>query len=193
MEEVLVCGYVSSGHIGSLKSSYRGVSFHNSTQQWRVRLKVQNKSKHLGYFTSNIDAAIAYNEAARKYHGRSASIIKNVELVTVAKNVVKTRVLGYRIGSQFAEKEPLPMLLKNKRKSEDIVGEFSFKREPLSEDDIDLRLLFDFDSLQLNGVEPSACEPSQAWEELFLEMWFSDSVEELKPSQPPRHKRQKSI
>ncbi|GBG30626.1 AP2-like ethylene-responsive transcription factor AIL1 [Hondaea fermentalgiana] len=68
-----------TGPVRRLSSPYRGVSFHSCTQRWRGRIKHGSKSEHLGYFTSDLEAAAAYNVAARKIHGSGAQVNKHVE------------------------------------------------------------------------------------------------------------------
>lgn len=47
-------------------SKYKGVSQINGAKKWRVQIQVNRKITHLGYFTSEADAALAYDVAARK-------------------------------------------------------------------------------------------------------------------------------
>jgi hypothetical protein len=56
------------------KSGYRGVSWQKANTKWRVGIKVNNTSIHLGYFTDKREAAKAYNAAAIKYHGEFATL-----------------------------------------------------------------------------------------------------------------------
>lgn len=51
-------------------SKYKGVGFKGN--KWRARISVNKKQIHLGVFKSQEDAAIAYNNAAIKYHGEFA-------------------------------------------------------------------------------------------------------------------------
>lgn len=85
------------GHPGPVKrlaSPYRGVSFHFCTQRWRSRIKCGSKSEHLGYFTSDLEAAKAYNDAARKIHGGNAQLNEGVERCLGESPDVVSSVLG---------------------------------------------------------------------------------------------------
>lgn len=55
-------------------SEFKGVSFCNRQKKYLSRIKFQRKSISLGYFKNELDAAIAYNTAALKYHGEFACI-----------------------------------------------------------------------------------------------------------------------
>lgn len=55
------------------KTGFRGVVLHKSGK-WRARISVDNKTKNIGYFKNKIDAAKAYNNAAKMYHGKFASL-----------------------------------------------------------------------------------------------------------------------
>lgn len=59
-----------SRHHGT--SKYKGVSFVQSLKRWRASIKVNGKSKSLGVFTNETDAALAYNKAARELFGESS-------------------------------------------------------------------------------------------------------------------------
>jgi len=56
------------------KSGFKGVSWHKKSGKWRSVIKAEGKHKHLGLFTTDIAAAEAYNEAAKKYFGEFARI-----------------------------------------------------------------------------------------------------------------------
>ncbi len=71
-----VCGQVQNlwnqrRHV-SESSKYKGVSFHKTKNKFQSRISVNGKLIHLGTFGSEIDAAMAHDEAAKKYHGEFA-------------------------------------------------------------------------------------------------------------------------
>jgi hypothetical protein len=55
-------------------SKYKGVCFHKWAGKWMSAVKVNGKRIHLGYFDNERDAAKAYDEAAKEYHGKFASL-----------------------------------------------------------------------------------------------------------------------
>jgi len=59
------------------KSKYKGVyllTCHKKYQYWIARININGKRKHLGCFKMELDAALAYNEAAIKYYGEFARL-----------------------------------------------------------------------------------------------------------------------
>lgn len=50
-------------------SKFKGVSFIKKTQKWRASIKVDGVSKSLGLFDRELDAAVAYNQAAQQFFG----------------------------------------------------------------------------------------------------------------------------
>jgi len=50
-------------------SGYKGVHLHTKLKRWVARISVGGKRIHLGLFDTPKAAGLAYNEAAKKYHG----------------------------------------------------------------------------------------------------------------------------
>ena len=57
-------------------SKYLGISWHKKIKRWEARISKNNKSHYLGVFKTEIEAAIAYNNAATKLHGEFANLNK---------------------------------------------------------------------------------------------------------------------
>lgn len=55
-------------------SSYKGVSWHSEKCKWRAGIKLNNRTRHLGYFFSEAEAAYAYDAAAREHFGEFACV-----------------------------------------------------------------------------------------------------------------------
>jgi hypothetical protein len=53
-------------------SRYRGVSFSKREKKWRAAIKIDKRTKTIGYFDSEDEAALAYNRAAREHFGEMA-------------------------------------------------------------------------------------------------------------------------
>jgi len=49
-------------------SKYRGVWYNRQTQKWRATIRVNRKRKQIGYFHNEVEAAKAYDRAARKFY-----------------------------------------------------------------------------------------------------------------------------
>ena len=56
------------------KSGYKGVYWDNLLDKWRVKIKGNNKQIHIGLFNNKEDAAKAYNDAAKRHHGKFARL-----------------------------------------------------------------------------------------------------------------------
>lgn len=59
---------------GATHSKYKGIHLDKTRRKWHASITFAKKKIHLGYFRSEIDAARAYDRAARKYHGEFASL-----------------------------------------------------------------------------------------------------------------------
>jgi hypothetical protein len=55
-------------------SGYKGVYFDRQKHLWRAAIVCNRKRIHLGYFKNKLDAARAYDTAAKKYHKEFASL-----------------------------------------------------------------------------------------------------------------------
>ena len=53
-------------------SVFKGVSWYPNRKKWVAYIKVNGIQLHLGYFTSEYNAAVCYNLAAKKYFGEFA-------------------------------------------------------------------------------------------------------------------------
>ena len=58
----------------SQSSKYKGVSWKKQKKKWAVIISYNCKNKFIGYFKDEIQAAKAYDKAAKKYHGEFASL-----------------------------------------------------------------------------------------------------------------------
>jgi len=56
------------------RSGYKGVWFAKDKRMWRASIVCKGRRKHLGYFRDKIDAAKAYDDAAKTYHKEFARL-----------------------------------------------------------------------------------------------------------------------
>ena len=55
-------------------SKYKGLEWDRIQRKWKARIQVNRRKIYLGSFTEEIDAAKAYDTAAKKHHGVFASL-----------------------------------------------------------------------------------------------------------------------
>lgn len=53
-------------------SQYKGVYWCNNIKIWKAGIKIDGRQIHLGYFSNEIDAAIAYNDKSKELFGEFA-------------------------------------------------------------------------------------------------------------------------
>jgi len=56
------------------RSRFKGVSWYSRYDRWCVKIEFNRKRQHIGYFESEIDAALAYDAEARIRFGQFAAL-----------------------------------------------------------------------------------------------------------------------
>ena len=51
---------------GNYSSKYKGVHWNKESKKWKVQICINNKIKHLGYFTNELEASKAYNNKLKE-------------------------------------------------------------------------------------------------------------------------------
>jgi hypothetical protein len=65
-------------------SQYKGVRWRTDTRRWQARIRAARELRHLGFFSDEMDAAVAYDDAARIAFGEFARLnfpVRPLELV----------------------------------------------------------------------------------------------------------------
>lgn len=55
-------------------SKYLGVTWHKSRNKWQAQIKENGKNMYIGVFVSEVEAAKAYDERAKKHHKEFANL-----------------------------------------------------------------------------------------------------------------------
>ncbi len=59
--------YIKRNAVRTFTSKYLGVNWHEGYKKFRSAISVHGTRKILGYFDSELAAALAYNDAAKRY------------------------------------------------------------------------------------------------------------------------------
>jgi hypothetical protein len=68
-------------------SQYTGVCWDKSKNKWKTEIKIDDKKKHLGYFTDEYEAHLEYEKALKMYHEGDLSFMKPKEFRSKYKGV----------------------------------------------------------------------------------------------------------
>jgi hypothetical protein len=65
---------INSGMRKNNTSGFKGVTWREKNHRWVVTIQTGERQIEIGTFVDKIEAAIAYNDAAKKYHGEFARL-----------------------------------------------------------------------------------------------------------------------
>ena len=65
---------MTAGRVRRKSSEFRGVGWHKGTMKWQATIWYDGKLHHVGLFERELDAALAYDEEARKIWGPDAVV-----------------------------------------------------------------------------------------------------------------------
>lgn len=74
IENLRLANVIENNRNRAALSGYKGVRYHKPSGKWQARITSEYKGKHLGLFNNEIEAAKAYDEAARLLHGDFAHL-----------------------------------------------------------------------------------------------------------------------
>lgn len=69
-----LCSNKENSRNRKIKNKYKGIKKNLNCKTWSARITVDQIELYLGCFKNDIDAAMAYNEAAIKYFGKFAKL-----------------------------------------------------------------------------------------------------------------------
>jgi len=79
-----ICTYSQNAMNRKLRSDtsskYKGVFWYRRYKKWKVQIRIGRAIKHIGFFISEKEAALAYNKAAKKHYGKFAYLNPAEEL-----------------------------------------------------------------------------------------------------------------
>lgn len=64
----------NSKKMKNTSSKYKGVSWYKTCKNWAAKIYINKKNLHIGYFSSEVEAAKAYDKKARDHFGTFANL-----------------------------------------------------------------------------------------------------------------------